>query len=237
MRVLRTCTGVAYKTELWPGPARGNRVVDVAEFQQGEPMKIAILISGRGSNMAAIVDAVERGEVPGCEIAVVISDKREAAGLARAERRGIETLVVERNRRPRAAHDAEIISELRNRGVDLVCLAGYMRLLSPEFIKAFPNRIINIHPSLLPSFPGLEVQQQAIDHGVKLSGCTVHFVNEELDAGPIILQRAVEVRDDDTADTLAARILEQEHIAYVEALRQIASGGLVIKGRRTICPT
>lgn len=184
--------------------------------------------------MVAIVDAVKRGEVPGCEIAVVISDKRDAAGLAKAEQRGIETLVVERRKRPRAEHDAEIISELRKRGVDFVCLAGYMRLLSPEFIHSFPNRIVNIHPSLLPSFPGLEVQQQAIDYGVKLSGCTVHFVNEELDAGPIILQRAVEVKDDDTADTLAARILEQEHIAYVEALRRIASGRLIIEGRRTV---
>lgn len=183
--------------------------------------------------MAALIDAVKGGEIPEAEVAVVISDKRDAAGLTKAAERGIETLAIERKERPRAEHDAEIISELRKHGVDLVCLAGYMRLLSPGFIRAFPNRIINIHPSLLPSFPGLNVQQQAIDHGVKISGCTVHFVNEELDAGPIILQRAVEVKDGDTAQTLAARILVQEHIAYIEALKKIVSGCLTIKGRRT----
>jgi phosphoribosylglycinamide formyltransferase-1 len=197
-------------------------------------MKIGILISGRGSNMAALVDAVRSAEIPASEIAVVISDKADAAGLPRARKRGVETLVVERCGRTREDHDAEIVNELRKRGVELVCLAGYMRLLSPGFIQAFPNRIVNIHPSLLPSFPGLNVQQQAIDHGVKVSGCTVHFVNEELDAGPIIMQRAVEVKDEDTADTLAVRILEQEHGAYVEAVRRIVSGELKIVGRRAI---
>jgi phosphoribosylglycinamide formyltransferase-1 len=187
-------------------------------------MKIGILISGRGSNMVALIDAVKSGEIPDSEVAVVISDKPDAAGLAKAKERDVETTVIERRGRSREEHDAEIITELRNRSVELVCLAGYMRLLSKDFIHAFENRIINIHPSLLPSFPGLNVQQQAIDHGVKISGCTVHFVNEDLDAGPIILQRAVEVKDDDTAETLAARILEQEHRAYVEAVKRIVLG-------------
>lgn len=195
-------------------------------------MKIGILISGRGSNMVAIVDAVKGGEIPASEVAVVVSDKADAAGLAKAAERGVETLIIERRGRKREEHDAEIIAELKNRSVELVCLAGYMRLLSKDFVKAFPDRIVNIHPSLLPSFPGLDVQQQAIDHGVKLSGCTVHFVDENLDAGPIILQRAVEVRDDDTAEKLAARILEQEHGAYVDALKLIVSGRVKIEGRR-----
>jgi len=184
--------------------------------------------------MVAIIDAVRSGEIPDSEIAVVISDKADAAGLMRARERGVETLVIERAGRKRAEHDAEIIVELRKRDVELVCLAGYMRLLSSEFIRAFPDRIVNIHPSLLPSFPGLDVQQQAIEHGVKVSGCTVHFVNEDLDAGPIILQRTVEVNDDDTPETLAARILEQEHGAYIEAIRRIASGQLKKDGRRTV---
>lgn len=183
--------------------------------------------------MVAIVDAVKSGEIPDSEIAVVISDKADAAGLMKARERGIETLAIERAGRKREEHDAEIIVELQKRGVELVCLAGYMRLLSSEFIRAFPDRIVNIHPSLLPSFPGLNVQQQAIDHGVKISGCTVHFVNEGLDAGPIILQRTVEVKDDDTAETLAARILKQEHGAYIEAISRIASGRLKIDARRT----
>ena len=189
-------------------------------------MNIGILISGRGSNMVALVDAVRSGEIPDSKIAVVISDKTNAPGLEKARDRGVETLVIERAGRTREEHDAEMISELRKRDVELVCLAGYMRLLSRDFIHAFEDRIVNIHPSLLPSFPGLNVQQQAIDHGVKISGCTVHFVNEDLDAGPIILQRAVEVKDDDTAETLAARILEQEHGAYVEAVRRLAAAGL-----------
>jgi len=182
---------------------------------------IGILISGRGSNMVALVDAVKSGEIPDSQVAVVISDKPDAAGLQKARERGIETLVIERSARPRIEHDAEIAAELKRRGVELVCLAGYMRLLSPDFVRAFPNRIVNIHPSLLPAFPGLNVQQQAIDAGVKISGCTVHYVNEHLDAGPIILQRAVEVKDDDTAETLSARILEQEHFLYVEAVKVI----------------
>ena len=197
-------------------------------------MKLGILISGRGSNMVALVDAVASGEIPDSSVAVVISDRADAPGLAKASERGVETLVIEKNARRRTEHDAEIVAALVDRGVELVCLAGYMRLLSPEFVRAFPNRIVNIHPSLLPSFPGLNVQQQAIDHGVKLSGCTVHYVDEELDAGPIILQRVVEVKDDDTAEALSARILEQEHAAYVEAVRRIVSGQLMVDGRRTV---
>lgn len=194
-------------------------------------MKIGILISGRGSNMVALVDAVKSGEIPDSEVAVVISDKPNAPGLEKARERAVETVVVERRGRSREDHDAEIIRELQSRDVELVCLAGYMRLLSKSFIEAFENRIINIHPSLLPSFPGLNVQQQAIDAGVKVSGCTVHFVNEDLDAGPIILQREVQVLDGDTADTLAARILEQEHGAYVEAVIK-----LVTRQHRSVPP-
>src|SRR5687767_10205369 len=174
-------------------------------------MKIGILISGRGSNMVALVDAVNTGEIPDSEVAVVISDKPNAPGLEKARERGVETVVVERRGRSREEHDAEIIAELNNRGVELVCLAGYMRLLSKDFVQAFEKRILNIHPSLLPAFPGLDAQRQALESGAKISGCTVHFVNEDLDAGPIILQRTVEVKDDDTAETLSARILEEEH--------------------------
>src|SRR5215213_1611967 len=179
-------------------------------------MKIGILISGRGSNMVALVDAVNSGEIPDSEVAVVISDKPDAPGLEKAQERGVETVVIERLGRTREEHDREIIDELRRRDVELVCLAGYMRLLSKDFVRAFENRILNIHPSLLPEFPGLNVQKRAIDAGVKVSGCTVHFVNEDLDAGPVILQEEVEVKDDDTAESLASRILEQEHGAYVE---------------------
>lgn len=186
-------------------------------------MKIGILISGRGSNMVALVDAVQMGEIPDSEVAVVISDTPKAPGIEKAKARDVETVVIERRGRSREEHDAEIIAELRRRDVELVCLAGYMRLLSKDFIHAFPDKIINIHPSLLPAFPGLNVQQQAIDARVKTSGCTVHFVNEDLDAGPIILQREVPVLDDDTAETLAARILEQEHGAYVDAVKEIAA--------------
>lgn len=189
-------------------------------------MKIGILISGRGSNMVALVDAVKGGEIANAEVAIVVSDKSDAAGLATAAECGVETVVVERRGRTRAEHDAEIVAELRRRGVELVCLAGYMRLLSPDFIRAFPNRIVNIHPSLLPSFPGVDAQKQALEHGVKITGCTVHFVNEDLDAGPIILQRAVDVLDGDTEATLSAKILEQEHGAYVEAVRKIVVGQL-----------
>jgi len=194
-------------------------------------MKIGILISGRGSNMVALVDAVKGGEIPASEVAVVISDKRDAAGLAKAMERGVDTVVIERRGRTREEHDAEIIAELNNRGVELVCLAGYMRLLSPSFIQTFPNKIINIHPSLLPAYPGLHIHERVLAAGEKISGCTVHFVNEHLDAGPIILQRAVEVKEGDTAETLSARILEQEHELYVAAVKKLAAENTEITER------
>lgn len=188
-------------------------------------MKIGILISGRGSNMVALVDAVASGDIPDSEVAVVISDQPTAAGLAKAAERGVETLVIERRGRPRAEHDGEIAAELKHRGVELVCLAGFMRLLSPQFIATFPNRIVNIHPSLLPAFKGIDAQRQAIEAGVKTSGCTVHYVDEHLDNGDIILQKQVPVLEGDTVENLSVRILEQEHIAYVEAVRQIVNRG------------
>jgi phosphoribosylglycinamide formyltransferase-1 len=194
--------------------------------------RIGILISGRGSNMVALSDAVRDGRITDAEIALVISDQKAAAGIERARERGIKTLVIERRGRTRVEHDRELIAALREHAVDLVCLAGYMRLLSPEFIEAFDGRILNIHPSLLPSFPGLDVQRQAIEHGVKWSGCTVHFVDETLDGGTIIAQAVVPVLDDDTPDTLAARILVEEHRLYAEAVALIVSGNYQIDGRR-----
>ena len=189
-------------------------------------MNIGILISGRGSNMAALIDAVASGEIPGSVVSIVISDKPDAPGLVKAREAGVDTLVIKRKGRPRADHDAEIAAALKEHNVELVCLAGYMRLLSSEFVAVFPNRIINIHPSLLPAFPGLDAQKQAFDAGVKVTGCTVHFVDEYLDNGPAILKREVPILENDTADTLAARILEQEHTAYVEAVRRIVTGDL-----------
>ncbi len=173
--------------------------------------------------MAALIDAVASGEIPDSRVELVISDKADAAGLVKARDAGVEAVVIERKGRPRTEHDAEIASELKNRGVELVCLAGYMRLLSAEFVAAFPNRIINIHPSLLPAFPGLDAQRQAFEAGVKVTGCTVHFVDEHLDNGPAIFQKEVEVLPEDTVETLAARILEHEHATYVEAVRQIVT--------------
>jgi phosphoribosylglycinamide formyltransferase-1 len=197
-------------------------------------MKIGILISGRGSNMVAIVEAVQSGRIPDSEVTVVLSDKKSAQGLERAKERGIETIVVARNGRSREEHDAEIVAELKKRNVELVCLAGYMRLLSSDFVRAFPDKIVNIHPSLLPAFPGLDAQRQAIEYGVKVSGCTVHFVDDDLDHGAIILQKTVEVKDEDTPETLSARILEHEHALYVEALKRIAEGKTEIDGRRVL---
>jgi phosphoribosylglycinamide formyltransferase-1 len=195
-------------------------------------MKIGILISGRGSNMIALIEAVTDGQIPNSEIAVVISDKPNAAGLEKAKERGAETVIVERRKRTREEHDAEIISELKKRDVHLVCLAGYMRLLSCDFIQAFRNRIVNIHPSLLPAFPGLDAQRQALEYGVKFTGCTVHFVDEGLDSGAIIAQRVVPVFNDDSEETLSARILEQEHVLYVESIAMLAREGYEIQGRR-----
>lgn len=184
--------------------------------------------------MTAIVEAVQAGMMSGAEVAVVISDKPEAAGLEKARERGVETVVIERRGRTREDHDAEIVAELEKRGVELVCLAGYMRLLSPGFIRAFPDKIINIHPSLLPAFRGLDAQKQAFDYGARITGCTVHFVDEDLDNGAIILQKAVEVKDGDTAETLSARILDVEHALYVEALQRLAEGSYRVDGRRVI---
>jgi phosphoribosylglycinamide formyltransferase-1 len=185
--------------------------------------RLGILISGRGSNMAAIAEAVRDRRIPDAEVARVVSDKPNAPGLLRASEWGLKTLVVEKKGRPRAAHDAEIVAALRACGVELVCLAGYMRLLSPEFIAAYRGRILNIHPSLLPAFPGLHAQRQALAHGVKITGCTVHLVDEGLDTGPILAQRAVPILDGDTEDTLAARILEQEHELYVKTVADCVS--------------
>ncbi len=182
--------------------------------------------------MVAIVEAVQSGQLPNSEVVVVISDKKSAEGLEKAKARGVETVVVARKQRSREEHDAEIIAELKRRGTELVCLAGYMRLLSGDFVAAFPNKIVNIHPSLLPAFPGLEAQRQAFDYGVKISGCTVHFVDEDLDHGAIILQKAVEVADTDTAETLSAKILEHEHALYIEALRIIVRKNYKIVGRK-----
>ena len=195
-------------------------------------MKLGILISGRGSNMLAIAEAVENGTIPNAEIAVVISDKPSAHGLLKAQEKGIETLAIPRNGRTREEHDAEIVSELKKRGVEFVCLAGYMRLLSKDFIRSFPNQIINIHPSLLPAFKGLDAQKQAFDYGVKFTGCTVHFVDEELDHGAIIAQKVVEVKEDDTAETLSHRILEHEHQLYIEAIAKITGNNYEIVGRK-----
>jgi phosphoribosylglycinamide formyltransferase-1 len=197
-------------------------------------MRIGILISGRGSNMVALLDAVRDGLVRDAEIAVVLSDQPSAAGRLRARDRGIRTALVERKGRTREEHEREIIKVLRERGVTLVCLAGYMRLLSPCFIEEFRGRILNIHPSLLPAFPGLDAHRQAIEHGVKYSGCTVHFVDESLDGGPIVTQRVVPVLDSDTPDTLAARILHEEHQAYPEALALVCSGRYEVAGRRVV---
>jgi len=193
---------------------------------------LAILLSGRGSNFLAIADAIANGKLPDAEIAVVISNKADAPGLDAARTRGLSAVAIEARGRKRAEHDAEIIACLREHDVDLVCLAGYMRLLSAEFVAAFPQRILNIHPSLLPAFPGLDAQQQAFEYGVKVVGCTVHFVDEQLDHGVIVLQKTVPVLDDDDEHTLAARILEQEHIAYAEAIARVLSGRYRIVGRR-----
>ncbi|MGZ8844520.1 MAG: phosphoribosylglycinamide formyltransferase [Pyrinomonadaceae bacterium] len=180
--------------------------------------RIGILISGRGSNMVALADAARNGKIPNAEVAVVISDKANAGGLARASKRGIETVVIDRRGRSREEHDREIVAELKARKIDLICLAGYMRVLSGEFLNAFPQRILNIHPSLLPLFQGLDAQKQALESGAKVSGCTVHFVDATLDGGPIITQREVPVLEGDTVDSLSARILVEEHELYPEAV-------------------
>lgn len=189
--------------------------------EAAKTFRVGILISGRGSNMVALIDASQAGTIPNTEVAVVISDQATAAGLGKAKERGVETVIIERRGRSREEHDREIMAALRDQNIDLICLAGYMRILSDEFIEAFRGRILNIHPSLLPSFPGLEPQKQALDNGMSFSGCTVHFVDETLDGGPIIAQRVVPVMEGDTVETLSARILEQEHQLYPEAVAQV----------------
>jgi phosphoribosylglycinamide formyltransferase-1 len=193
---------------------------------------LGILLSGRGSNFLAIADAIDAGKIPGARIGVVISNLADAPGLAAGRRRGLTAVAIEAKGRKRAEHDQEIVACLREHNVDLVCLAGYMRLLSPGFVQAFAGRILNIHPSLLPAFPGLDAQQQAFAYGVQVTGCTVHFVDEQLDHGTIILQRSVPVLPADDAHTLAERILEQEHIGYAEAIARVLSGKYGIVGRR-----
>ncbi len=195
--------------------------------------KLGILISGRGSNFEAIADSVSAGRID-AEIAVVISNRPEAAGLEIARRRGLNAVCLPSKGLDREVYDRMLAAELKKYPVDLVCLAGFMRLVSAYFVREFPLRILNIHPSLLPAFPGLEAQHQAIEHGVKISGCTVHFVDEFLDAGPIVVQRAVPVADGDTAETLSQRILEQEHQAYTEAIRIVLAGNFRLDGRRVL---
>jgi phosphoribosylglycinamide formyltransferase 1 len=193
---------------------------------------LAILLSGRGSNFLAITDSIAAGRIPGAQISVVISNKPDAPGIATARQRGLHALVIPSKGKPREQHDREVVAALKQHKAELICLAGYMRLLSPWFVQQFPRRILNIHPSLLPAFPGLEAQEQAFAYGVKVSGCTVHFVDEELDHGPIIVQKTCSVLDTDNEHTLAARILEQEHLAYTEAINLVLSGNYEIAGRR-----
>ena len=195
---------------------------------------MGILLSGRGSNFLAIADGIAQGRIPNTEIAVVLSNRGDAPGIPAARSRGFAAEVVESRGRPRAVHDAEMMASLRAHRVDLVCLAGYMRLLSPEFVRGFPQRILNIHPSLLPAFPGLDAQRQAIDYGVAVAGCTVHFVDEELDHGVIVLQKTVPVLPEDDEHSLAKRILDQEHAAYSEAIARVLSGKYHVVGRRFI---
>jgi phosphoribosylglycinamide formyltransferase-1 len=197
-------------------------------------LRLGVLLSGRGSNFLAIARSIREGRLPNVEIAIVLSNIADAPGLQAARDLNLPTAVFESKGRPRSLHDADLIASLREHDVDLVCLAGYMRLLTPGFILAFPNRIVNIHPSLLPAFPGLDAQQQAFDYGVKVAGCTVHFVDEHLDHGAIILQRAVPVLESDDAHSLAERILVEEHIAYIEAIARVASGDYEIRARRYV---
>jgi len=195
---------------------------------------LGILLSGRGSNFVAIADSIAAGRIPDARIAVVISNRADAPGLETARQRGLNALAIPSKGKPREEHDREVVAALLDSKVDLVCLAGYMRLLSPWFVQQFSTRILNIHPSLLPAFPGLEAQQQAFAYGVRVSGCTVHFVDEELDHGAIIVQRTVPVLDSDDEHTLAARILEQEHIAYTEAIKVVLKRNYSIVGRRMV---
>lgn len=195
--------------------------------------RLGILLSGRGSNFMAIADNVAAGKIP-AEIALVVSNRPNAPGLEEAERRGLPTRMIPSKSLEREQYDRRVVEALNEKQVDLVCLAGFMRLLSPYFVSAFPNRILNIHPSLLPAFPGLDAQRQALEYGVKMTGCTVHFVDENLDAGPVVIQSAIAVLDDDTPDTLSARILQEEHRIYSEAINIVLSGRWRIEGRRVV---
>jgi phosphoribosylglycinamide formyltransferase 1 len=195
---------------------------------------LGILLSGRGSNFVAIADSINAGRIPDARIAIVISNRADAPGIETAKKRNLNALVIPSKGKNRDTHDREVVAALKQHNVDLICLAGYMRLLSPWFVQQFPGKILNIHPSLLPSFPGLEAQQQAFAYGVKVSGCTVHFVDEELDHGAIVVQKTVPVLDTDDEHTLADRILEQEHIAYTEAIRIVLEGRFEINGRRLV---
>jgi phosphoribosylglycinamide formyltransferase-1 len=196
--------------------------------------RIGVLLSGRGSNFEALASSIASSRIPNAEIAIVISNRENAPGIDRAKTRGMVTRVIPSKGLERETYDRQVVAALNDHQVDLVCLAGYMRLLSPYFVASFPNRILNIHPSLLPSFPGLESQRQALEYGVKFAGCTVHFVDENLDAGPIVLQSVVSVKDDDTEDTLSTRILEEEHRIYSEAVRIVLEGRYRIAGRRVL---
>jgi phosphoribosylglycinamide formyltransferase 1 len=195
---------------------------------------IGVLLSGRGSNFDALAASVESGRIPNADIPIVISNRDNAPGIEKARARGIDARVIPSKGLERETYDRQVVAALREKNVDLVCLAGYMRLLSPYFVKEFPQRILNIHPSLLPAFPGLEPQRQALEHGAKFSGCTVHFVDETLDAGPIITQAAVPIEDNDTPETLAARILKEEHRIYTEAVNLVLEGRYRIDGRRVL---
>jgi phosphoribosylglycinamide formyltransferase-1 len=213
---------VGLKTESWELTAR---------FRM---KSLGILLSGRGSNFVAIADSIDAGGIPDARIAIVISNRPDAPGIEVARKRGLKALVIPSKGKDRETHDREVAIALKEHKVDLICLAGYMRLLSPWFVQQFPGKILNIHPSLLPSFPGLEAQQQAFAYGVKVSGCTVHLVDEELDHGAIVVQKTVPVLDTDDEHTLAARILEQEHVAYAEAIRVVVEGNYEVMGRRLV---
>lgn len=196
--------------------------------------RIGVLLSGRGSNFEALADSVASGRIPNAEIALVLSNREAAVGIEKAKARSLATKIIPSKGLERETYDRMVVAALSEAKVDLICLAGYMRLLSPYFVAAFPQRILNIHPSLLPSFPGLEAQKQALDYGVKFAGCTVHFVDENLDAGPIILQSVVPIEDADTEETLSARILREEHRIYSEAVKLILDGKYKIQGRRVV---
>lgn len=211
--------------------ARG-KLISVAEKIMKK--RIGVLLSGRGSNFEALADSIAAGKIPSAEIAIVVSNRENAPGIERARARGIATKVILSKGLEREAYDRLVVAVLKENKIDLICLAGYMRLISAYFVSQFPNRILNIHPSLLPAFPGLEAQRQALEHGAKISGCTVHFVDENLDAGPIVLQSAVPIDDADTSETLSAKILREEHRIYSEAVRIVLEGRFRIDGRRVL---